>query len=124
MLAVLGIKTLEIQNLINSIKDSVEVCEIANDNAEGQVIVSGDIKSINYFQNFLKEKKIKSIPLKVSAPFHCSLMQSAAENMKNKIKKTKFENLTHKIVNNVTAKPEENAEKIKELLVETNFFNS
>ena len=120
MLAVLGVKTFEIQNLINSIKGTVEVCEIANDNAEGQVIVSGDINSINYFQNFLKEKKIKSIPLKVSAPFHCSLMQSAAENMKNKIKK-KFENLTHKIVNNVTAKPEENAEKIKELLVEQIF---
>ena len=121
MLAVLGIKTLEIQNLINSIKDSVEVCEIANDNAEGQVIVSGDIKSINYFQNSLKEKKVKSIPLKVSAPFHCSLMHSAAENMKNKIKSTKFENLTHKIVNNVTSKPEENVEKIKELLVEQIF---
>ena len=121
MLAVLGIKTLEIQNLINSIKDSVEVCEIANDNAEGQVIVSGDIKSINFFQNLLKEKKVKSIPLKVSAPFHCSLMHSAAENMKNKIKSTKFENLTHKIVNNVTSKPEENVEKIKELLVEQIF---
>ena len=54
MLAVLGVKTFEIQNLINSIKGTVEVCEIANDNAEGQVIVSGDINSINYFQNFLK----------------------------------------------------------------------
>ena len=121
MLAVLGVKTFEIQNLINSIKGTVEVCEIANDNAEGQVIVSGDIKSINFFQNLLKEKKVKSIPLKVSAPFHCSLMHSAAENMKNKIKSTKFENLTHKIVNNVTSKPEENVEKIKELLVEQIF---
>ena len=48
-------------------------------------------------------------------------MHSAAENMKNKIKSTKFENLTHKIVNNVTSKPEENVEKIKELLVEQIF---
>ena len=64
MLAVLGVKTFEIQNLINSIKDTVEVCEIANDNAEGQVIVSGDINSINYFQNFLKEKKLNQFLLK------------------------------------------------------------
>ena len=60
------------------------VCEIANDNADGQVIISGNKKDVELFQNTLKEKKIKSIPLKVSAPFHCSLMKSAAENMKKK----------------------------------------
>jgi [acyl-carrier-protein] S-malonyltransferase len=51
----------------------------------------------------LKEKKIKSIPLKVSAPFHCSLMKPAAEIMKEKINNTKFKNPLFKIVNNVTA---------------------
>ena len=50
-------------------------------------IVSGDKDSINLFQTSLKEK-IKSIPLKVSAPFHCSLMESAAEKMKDKINNT------------------------------------
>ena len=121
MLAVLGVKTFEIQNLINSIKDTVEVCEIANDNAEGQVIVSGDINSINYFQNFLKEKKIKSIPLKVSAPFHCSLMKPAAKNMENKINNTKFEKPIFEIVNNVTANPEITPVNLKRLLIEQIF---
>ena len=45
-----------------------------------------------YFTKFLKEKKIKSIPLKVSAPFHCSLMKPAAEIMKEKINNTNFKN--------------------------------
>ena len=84
MIAVLGIKTSEINNLLTSRKDQQGICEVANDNADGQVIVSGNKESIDSFQNLLKEKKIKSIPLKVSAPFHCSLMKPAAMEMKQK----------------------------------------
>ena len=65
------------------------VCEIANDNAEGQVIVSGNKERIESLQSILKDRKIKSIPLKVSAPFHCSLMKPAENSMKDKIVKTK-----------------------------------
>ena len=73
MIAVLGLRTHEIKiNSINDFKNGI--CEIANDNAEGQVIISGDIASVKLLQHELKLKKIKSIPLKVSAPFHCSLM--------------------------------------------------
>ena len=62
--------------------------------------------------------KIKSIPLKVSAPFHCSLMSKAAKTMEDKIDKTIFKKPLFKIVNNVTATPENNPEKIKKLLIE------
>ena len=65
----------------------------------------------------LKMKKIKSIPLRVSAPFHCSLMKPAAEIMKEKIYNTNFNNPKFQIVNNVTAKPEVNSENIQKLLV-------
>ena len=121
MIAVLGLKTEQIIEWIKSRKDKNGICEIANDNAEGQVIVSGDKDSIKLLQNTLKENKIKTIPLKVSAPFHCSLMKPAADNMKDKIDKTKFINPLYKVVNNVTANPETNIENIKSLLVKQIF---
>ena len=120
MLAILGTKINDIQDLLNSFKDK-GVCEIANDNAEGQVIVSGDKNSVTSFKSLLKEKKIKSIPLKVSAPFHCSLMKSAADKMRNKIKNINFESPTHLILSNVTAKIEKNPENIKKLLIDQIF---
>lgn len=117
MIAILGANNDEINNLIK-LNNDTGVCEVANDNAEGQVIVSGSKDSIENFQNILKEKKIKSLPLKVSAPFHCSLMKPAAKVMEEKIKKTEFKKPLLEIINNVTASPEKNPENIKKLLVE------
>ena len=121
MIAVLGAKIEDIKEIINSKISKTGICEIANDNAEGQVILSGDKKSIDEMQALLKEKKIKSIPLKVSAPFHCSLMKPAAITMKEKIENVNFNNPSIKIVNNVTAKTEENSNDIKKLLVDQIF---
>ena len=120
MIAVLGIKTSEIIDLLKK-NNNEGVCEIANDNADGQVIVSGNKESVLSFQMLLKEKKIKTIPLKVSAPFHCSLMKPAATKMKDKINNIKFNNPSLEIVNNVTASPELNIDNIKTLLVEQIF---
>ena len=117
MIAILGIKTEEIIDILKSTVGEKGVCEIANDNAEGQVIVSGNKERVESLQSILKDRKIKSIPLKVSAPFHCSLMKPAENSMKDKIVKTKFINPLFKIINNVTATPENNSENIKELLV-------
>ena len=117
MLAVLGIKAEELNNMIKNINLKEGVCEIANDNANGQIIISGDKDSVQSFQNLLKEKKIKTIPLKVSAPFHCSLMKPAAEIMKNKINKVKFNDQIFEIINNVTASVEKNSNTIKDLLI-------
>ena len=63
------------------------MCEIANDNATGQIILSGDKNQVWIILRNIKKNNIKSIPLKVSAPFHCSLMKPAAEKMKEKIEK-------------------------------------
>ncbi len=117
MIAVLGSSIIEIKDLIekNNFKG---VCEIANDNAEGQTIVSGDTESISSFSKYLKENKKKFIPLNVSAPFHCSLMLPAAEKMKNKINSTNFIKPIIDIVCNVTSKPENNPENIKSLLID------
>jgi len=117
MIAVLGVKIENIIDLLKSQNKFEGVCEIANDNADGQVIISGNIEKIENFKTLLKEKKIKSIPLKVSAPFHCTLMKPATEIMREKILNTKFKNPQFKIVNNVTASPETNSDIIKELLI-------
>ena len=117
MIAVLGSKIEEIKNFIKEVEKK-GVCEIANDNADGQAIISGDVDSIESLQNILRENKKKFIPLNVSAPFHCSLMNSAAIKMKDKIKSINFKKPTFNVVCNVTSKSENNPEVIKELLIE------
>ena len=121
MIAILGLKFDEINQLLNKQKKIKGICEIANDNADGQVIVSGDKEKIDQLQIYLKENKIKFIPLKVSAPFHCSLMKPAAEIMKNKINNIKFKNPSFEIINNVTAKGEKDPNTIKKLLIDQIF---
>ena len=118
MIALLGVKNEEVPNLLKLSDLDGGVCEIANDNAEGQIIVSGNSSSIELLQASLKKKKIKSIPLKVSAPFHCSLMKPASKEMEDKINKTKLNKPFLNIINNVTACPENNPVNIKRLLVE------
>ena len=117
MLAVLGSENEEIEDCIKKIK-SKGVCEIANDNAPGQIIVSGNIELIQELQNILKENKKKSIMLPVSAPFHCSLMNAAATNMKSKIENVNFTKPNYEIITNVSASPTNDPVEIKKLLVE------
>ena len=117
MLAVLGMTIEEVENELSSLS-KLGVCEIANDNSNGQVVVSGTKKAINVLDKNLKIKKKRGILLPVSAPFHCSLMKKASENMKNKIESTNFLKLTPSIISNVTAKEENDENIIKSLLVE------
>jgi [acyl-carrier-protein] S-malonyltransferase len=117
MLAILGSRLEDINNYILQLKNK-GVCEVANDNAEGQTIVSGNIEAIEELKNILKENKKKSILLPVSAPFHCSLMSPAALKMKEKIYNTNFRKPDYEIVSNVTALPTTNLGDIKNLLVQ------
>ena len=95
-----------------------EICEIANDNSNGQVVVSGTKVANEILNKRLKAKKKKGIVLPVSAPFHCSLMKKASEIMKNKIENTHFLKPKTNIISNVTAKEEEKTNIIKTLLVD------
>lgn len=117
MLAVLGISAKEVSEEIKSI-ENIGVCEIANDNCPGQIVVSGDKNSINSFSEKLKKRSIRIIPLPVSAPFHCSLMNSAAERMSFEIHKAQFQTPNIPIISNVNAKKENNVNRIKNLLIE------
>ena len=116
MLAILG---LEKDKILEEIKTfSPEgVCEIANDNCPGQIVVSGEKNVVEKISDSFKKKSIKCIALPVSAPFHCSLMKNAEENMKSKITDAVFEQPNPGIISNVTAKMENDPATIKELLV-------
>ena len=116
MIAALGLSVEEINNFIIE-ANSNGVCEIANDNAIGQTIISGDNVGIDSLKVILKKNKKKFIPLNVSAPFHCSLMKQAATTMEEKINLINFKKPIFDIVSNVTSKPENNPENIKKLLI-------
>ena len=116
MLAVLGLELKKILEQINSISIN-GICEVANDNSPGQIVISGDKNSIQILQDSLKKKSIRGIILPVSAPFHCSLMESAEKKMSQKITETLFKDPKPSIISNVTAIAENEVNKIKELLI-------
>jgi len=117
MIAVLGMTIDEVEAEVNLINKN-ETCEIANDNSNNQVVVSGASSAIEILEKNLKNKRKKGIILPVSAPFHCSLMKKAAENMVEKIANSDFLEPKPAIISNVTAKEETDINKIKPLLID------
>ena len=117
MAAILGAEIDEINQVI--MNNNFSTVEISNDNCPGQVVISGKKDEIDICCLKIKEElSKKSISLPVSAPFHCKLMRPAAEQMKNLILETNFEQPEIPIISNVTAKEETNKENIKNLLIE------
>ena len=96
---------------------SIIICYVANDNTNGQVVVSGKIDQLKKFMDILKEKKIKNIKLPVSAPFHCPLMNKASEIMSEEIQKLDIKMPKIKILSNVNAKEVKNVSDLKKLLI-------
>jgi len=121
MLAVMGLKIEDLEKYIGEIRNGKGVCEIANDNSDSQVILSGDKSAIDEISKILKSNKKKSIFLPVSAPFHCSLMNPAAKKMEDKINQTNFKNPLVDLVSNVTAEPVRDSQEIKSLLIKQIF---
>jgi len=117
MMAILGMTLSEVEEEISSLSND-GLCEIANDNCNGQVVVSGETKVIEILNKNLKNKKKRGIILPVSAPFHCSLMKKASERMKPEILKTNFLKPNTAIISNVTAKQENDIFRVKSLLIE------
>ena len=117
MIAVLGENINKIEEIINNNKDKFE-CYLANDNSNGQVVISGKKINLEKFEVELKKSNIKNVRLPVSAPFHCILMKSATQIMTQELKDTKFSTPSNEIVSNVTALPSKDPEVIKNLLIE------
>ena len=116
MLAVLGATVENIENFLKDNQDSFRA-EIANDNSEGQIVVSGRIQDLEKLGSFLKKNRIKNIKLPVSAPFHCSLMSKATDVMREELGKLNFKKGKNSLVSNITANEIFNANELKDLLV-------
>ena len=117
MIAVLGSTIEFIEEILNKKKNEF-VIEIANDNSNGQIVLSGKNKDLEKFSDFLKEKNIKNVKLPVSAPFHCKLMSKATEIMKIEIENTNFKDFKNILISNVTANEVLNKDDLKKLLID------
>ncbi len=115
MLAVLGSTVEDIEKILFENKSNF-IVEIANDNSEGQIVLSGKVIDLEKLSSFLKENKIKNIKLPVSAPFHCSLMKNAAEIMSEELKKLNFKKGSNVLISNITADEIFNSDELKDLL--------
>ena len=116
MIAVLGSK-IDIVEKILLDNDNLKI-QIANDNSEGQLVLSGKNDDLSKLSEILKSNNIKNIKLPVSAPFHCNLMSKATEIMKKEIEKLKFQNGKNKLISNVTAEEISDKEELKRLLID------
>ena len=117
MLAVLGTEINQIKSIIKENSNKFN-CYIANDNSNGQTVISGKVNSLDNFGNELKKRGVKFIRLPVSAPFHCPLMKNATDVMINKIENINFKNPIIEVISNVNAEPQKNSKDIKRLLIE------
>ena len=116
MLAVLGSKIDEVEKILKDNQNNFEA-QIANDNSDGQIVISGKTRDLQTLSEFLKEKKIKNIKLPVSAPFHCNLMSKATEVMTKELQKINFKQSKNILVSNVTADEISNIDDLKSLLI-------
>ena len=96
----------------------VGVCVVANDNNNGNVVISGDKAGVDRAIEKAKELGARAIPLNVSAPFHCPLMQPAADEMATALAGTTILAPRAPLVANVTARPTLDPEAIRTMLVE------
>jgi len=97
--------------------ESKLIVQIANDNSEGQIVLSGKTQDLEKLIEVLKENSIKNIKLSVSAPFHCSLMSKATEIMTEELNKISFSDGSNKLISNVTAEPISSTKDLKSLLI-------
>ena len=117
MVAVLGSNIEIIEKILLDNQSNFDV-QIANDNSEGQIVLSGKLNDLEKLIEIFKSKKIKSIKLPVSAPFHCRLMNKATLIMKKEIDKMDFKDSDRKLISNVTAEEISNKDNLKKLLIE------
>ena len=116
MLAILGSTFENVEEILIKNEDKFKA-QIANDNSEGQIVVSGKLNELGKLSNFLREKGLKNILLPVSAPFHCWLMKKATNEMSKHLNDLNFLNGKNPIISNVTAEQVLENNQIKDLLI-------
>ncbi len=95
------------------------VCQVANDNAPGQAVISGAKAAVDRAGEIGKDHGVRrAVPLPVSAPFHCALMQPAADRMAEALADVTLQSPAVPLIANVTAEPVEDPGTIRRLLIE------
>ncbi|NYZ11982.1 ACP S-malonyltransferase [Azospirillum sp. RWY-5-1] len=118
MAALLGAELEQAQGIAADAAEG-QVCTVANDNASGQVVISGEADAIDRAIRLAAERGLKrSVRLPVSAPFHCPLMAPAADAMGEALDKVVVSAPVVPVVANVTAAPVQDPNAIRRLLVE------
>lgn len=118
MAAILGLNIDDVMAIAEAAAGN-DVCACANDNAPGQVVVSGHKDAVDRACALAKEKGAKrAMPLPVSAPFHCKLMAPAADDMRAALDHSPMSAPSLPVIANVTTEPVQDPVRIKELLVE------
>ena len=113
MACIIGLETEELNKLCKGFG-----CEIANLNCPGQVVISGSASSVELTASMAKEKGAKrAITLEVSGAFHSSLMDPAKEKLEKEIENVIFNNPKYPVISNVTAKPAQSPDEIKQNLI-------
>ena len=119
MSALIGIEIADAESAAEEAMAQGGVCVVANDNAPGQVVISGTKETVLRAGEMAKSKGARRvIPLPVSAPFHCPLMEPAADKMRAALSDVTIRPPTVPIVSNVTATETDEPETIRRLLVE------
>ena len=119
MASLIGPKTdLALAEAAAAAGSEVGVCVVANDNNAGNIVISGDKAAVDRAIEKAKELGARAIPLNVSAPFHCPLMQPAADEMATALATATLVAPSVAVVANVTARPETDPEVLRRLLVE------
>ncbi|MBU3971192.1 MAG: ACP S-malonyltransferase [Alphaproteobacteria bacterium] len=119
MASLIGPKTdLALAEAAAAAGSEVGVCVVANDNNAGNIVISGDKAAVDKAIEKAKELGARAIPLNVSAPFHCPLMQPAADEMATALAEATIVAPSVAVVANVTARPERDPEVLRRLLVE------
>ena len=117
MVAVLGSSIDLIEKMLEENKNNFTT-QIANDNSDSQIVLSGKNPDLDELIKVLKSNNIKNIKLPVSAPFHCKLMTKATEIMKKEIEKINFQDSNNTLISNVTAEAISNKGELKKLLID------
>lgn len=116
MAAILGMTADEVIECCK-IASEFGICEPANFNCPGQIVVSGEVKAVEKCAEIAKEKGAKrAMLLPVSAPFHCSMLKGAGEKLEKEMENVEFKGMNIPLVTNVTADFVESADSVKELL--------
>lgn len=119
MIALIGAEIDQAEEVAKEASAAGGICVVANDNAPGQVVISGSNDALGLVPDIAKAKGIKrALPLAVSAPFHCPLMQPAADRMAEALAAVMVRPLAVPVMANVAAEPVSEPDAVRRLLVQ------